>query len=309
MYKKWRIFFIILYVFILHNNFSYGALPALPAIHSLLSKAPEIVGIASMLISGVINNINNSEEYINWETDLQSAIIKANKNKYPIIILLCDNQKIVDDDKAYTSKYKGVSKVLFVVLNKEKEEAQKIIKKYNINKIPAVISFNINGQKLGIKLKHELLQDNIIEDQLKEYVKNVIDENKKINKQRLGRKPSIEKLDLHIQYEEEKEASIVFYKLLDDNKIPQNLVPEYLLKLSLISSDNKKSLEYLNYIINTYPQSKYVYDAHYYKALILSAYDKNDAEIYLEKLIDDINTPKSYKKLYKEFISYIKKMN
>lgn len=97
--------------------------------------------------------------------------------------------------------------------------------------------------------------------------------------------------------------------MVDENKLSDDLIAEYLIAISFINKDYKNSFKYLDASINLYPNSKYVYWAHYFKAILIAKYiDKNDAKLYLQKLINDSNTPNYMKNEYKELISIIDEM-
>lgn len=96
---------------------------------------------------------------------------------------------------------------------------------------------------------------------------------------------------------------------MDENKLSDDLIAEYLIRISLINEDYSNSFKYLDASINLYPNSEYVYWEHHYKAILIALYiDKNDAKLYLQKLINDSNTLNDMKNEYKELVSKIDKM-
>lgn len=247
-------------------------------------------------------------ERIDWQRDLDSAIKKASKDKTPIMIILSENEQITDYKPYIEKEIINMSlKISALSLNIKDNDAKRIIKEHRIKEeFPVALFFYVNKNKLSNLLNNT--SGNINVPKLSYAMKEAIEKNKKINEGLAGSKPSICKLDLHIKYEDEKEAVDTFFKLVDKGKLSDDLIAEYLIRISLINKDYNNSFKYLNTSINLYPNSEYFYWAHYYKAMFIALYiDKNEAKLYLQKLMNYNNTPNDMKKEYQELISYIDK--
>lgn len=304
MNKKIYIIFLI-FIYSISYNTSYGV--PVGAIISGFKTGAEF--LAPILLPLAADKFFYSPERIDWQRDLNSAIEKANKDKMPIMIILSENEQITDD-KPYTEKeiINMSLKISSLSLNIKDNDAKEIIKEYKIKEeFPVALFFYVNKNKLNNLLANT--SGDITVSKLSYAMEEAIEKNKKINRGLAGSKPSINKLDLHVKYEDEKEAIDTFFKLVDENKLSDDLIAEYLIAISFINKDYKNSFKYLDASINLYPNSKYVYWAHYFKAILIAKYiDKNDAKLYLQKLINDSNTPNDMKNEYKELISIIDEM-
>ena len=204
MTKKIFIIFII-FIYSISYNTSYGV-PVGAILSGIKIGADIIVPLAPALAT----LFANSPEKIDWQIDLNSAIEKANKDKMPIMIILSKNEQITDD-KPYTEKeiINKSLKISALSLNIKDNDAKEIIKEHKIKEeFPVALFFYVNKNKLNNLLANT--SGDITVSKLLRAMEDAIEKNKKINRGLAGSKPSINKLDLHVKYEDEKEAIETF---------------------------------------------------------------------------------------------------
>ena len=204
MTKKIFIIFII-FIYSISYNTSYGV-PVGAILSGIKIGADIIVPLAPALAT----LFANSPEKIDWQIDLNSAIEKANKDKMPIMIILSENEQITDD-KPYTEKeiINKSLKISALSLNIKDNDAKEIIKEHKIKEeFPVALFFYVNKNKLNNLLANT--SGDITVSKLLRAMEDAIEKNKKINRGLAGSKPSINKLDLHVKYEDEKEAIETF---------------------------------------------------------------------------------------------------
>lgn len=205
MNKKIFIIFLI-FIYSISYNTSYGV--PVGAILSGIKKGADI--ILPYAAPALADKLFDSPERIDWQRDLNSAIEKADKGKMPIMIILSENEQITDD-KPYTEKeiINKSLKISSLSLNIKDNDAKKIIKEHKIKEeFPVALFFYVNKNKLNNLLANT--SGDITVSKLLRAMEDAIEKNKKINRGLAGSKPSINKLDLHVKYEDEKEAIDTF---------------------------------------------------------------------------------------------------
>lgn len=205
MTKKIFIIFLI-FIYSISYNTSYGV--PVGAILSGIKKGADI--ILPYAAPALADKLFDSPERIDWQRDLNSAIEKADKGKMPIMIILSENEQITDDKPYIEKEIINMSlKISALSLNIKDNDAKEIIKEYKIKEeFPVALFFYVNKNKLNNLLANT--SGDITVSKLSYAMEEAIEKNKRINRGLAGSKPSINKLDLHVKYEDEKEAIDTF---------------------------------------------------------------------------------------------------
>ena len=249
---------------------------------------------------------------VSWVKSFDDTIKKSESSNLPIMIYVysssCD---WCDKLEKITFKDKEVSKNIkknFIAYKFNPEQINKdgdIIKQYGVAAYPTIIF--INKDEILLRMHSGYIE----KADFLELSKEVLLENQKVNEILSNDEPTLEKLDIYIRSNKEKEAKYVYDFLIKNNKIPEREIPSFILGFALLKAQNENfeeaTLEF-NSIINEYPDSEEAYTSYYYIAVIMALSDEqSDAVKYLENILSKKDSiPENFRSEYQGLLDYIK---
>ena len=275
-----------------------------------MRKIFNLIVLSLILVLSISQNLFPK---VSWVKSFDSTIKKSESSSLPIMIYVysssCD---WCDELEKTTFKDKEISKnikknYISYRINPEQvnEDDDNILKLYGVVAYPTIIF--INKDKLLLIMHSGYIDKN----DFLELSKEVLLENQKVNEILSNNSPTLEKLDLYIHSNKEKEAKYVYDFLIKNNEIPETDIPSYMLGFALLKAQNENfeeaTLEF-NSIINKYPDSEEVYVSYYYIAVIMTLNNKqSDAIKYLENILSEKKSiPENFRSEYQNLLEYIK---
>ncbi len=275
-----------------------------------MRKIFNLIVLSLILVLSISQNLFPK---VSWVKSFDSTIKKSESSSLPIMIYVysssCD---WCDELEKTTFKDKEISKnikknYISYRINPEQvnEDDDNILKLYGVVAYPTIIF--INKDKLLLIMHSGYIDKN----DFLELSKEVLLENQKVNEILSNNSPTLEKLDLYIRSNKEKEAKYVYDFLIKNNEIPETDIPSYMLGFALLKAQNENfeeaTLEF-NSIINKYPDSEEVYVSYYYIAVIMTLNNKqSDAIKYLENILSEKKSiPENFRSEYQNLLEYIK---
>jgi len=274
-----------------------------------MKKIFNITVLAFILVFSISLNLFPK---ISWVKNYDNAIKKSESKKLPIMIYVySDSCSWCDELEKTTFKGKEVSKNIkknFIAykVNPEKMDGNEdIIKYYGVEEYPTIIF--INRDEILLKIHSGY----IYKSDFLELSKEVLLENEKVEKILSANEATLEKLDIYISSNKEKEARYVYNELVKNNKIPESDIPSYVVGFALLKAQNENLEEAMfefNSIINKYPDSEEVYISYYYITIIMALIgDKDSGVKYLEDILSEKHSiPENFRMEYQDLLEYIK---
>ena len=274
-----------------------------------MKKILNLIVLSLILVFSISQNLFPK---VSWVKSFDSTIKKSESTGLPIMIYVysdscdwCDKlEKIIFKDKEISKNIKK-NFISYRLNPKEINEGNDILKQYGVVAYPTI--FFINKDKLLLRMHSGYIDKN----DFLELSKEVLLENQKVNEALSDDEPTLEKLNIYIRSNKEKEAKYIYDFLIKNNKIPESEIPSYILGFALLKAQNENfeeaTLEF-NSIINEYPNSEEVYVSYYYIAVIMSLRNEQSEAIkYLENILSEKNSiPENFRSEYQDLLEYIK---